>query len=180
VPWETCQTFSGSWGYYRDEETWKSTEQLVGLLVETVSKGGNLLLNVGPTARGTLDARATDRLQGIGEWMRLHARAVYGCTQAPAELAVPEGCRLTWNPRTRRLYVHVLAWPLGNLFLPGYAGKVAYAQLLHDASEVRVTRPDAPFQAALDAIPADTLILRLPVKRPDVAIPVIELFLTDH
>jgi alpha-L-fucosidase len=179
VPWETCQTFSGSWGYHRDEETWKSTEQLVGLLVETVSKGGNLLLSVGPTARGTLDPRATTRLQEMGEWMRLHSRAVYGCTQAPPELAAPEGCRLTWNPRTRRLYVHVLQWPLGNLFLRGYAGKVSYAQLLHDASEVRFARPDAPFQAALDAIPVDTLILRLPVKRPNVTVPVIELFIKE-
>jgi len=58
VPWETCQTFSGSWGYHRDETTWKSVEQLVQMLIDTVSKGGNLLLNVGPTARGELDRRA--------------------------------------------------------------------------------------------------------------------------
>jgi alpha-L-fucosidase len=179
VPWETCQTFSGSWGYYRDEETWKSTEQLVALLVETVSKGGNLLLNVGPSARGTLDPRATARLEGVGEWMRVNGRAIHGCTQAPPELAAPANCLLTWNPRTRRLYVHVLAWPLGNLFLPGYAGKVEYAQLLHDASEVRFARPDAPFQGALDTVPDDTVILRLPVKKPDVAVPVIELFIRD-
>jgi alpha-L-fucosidase len=177
VPWETCQTFSGSWGYYRDEETWKSPEQLVALLIETVSKGGNLLLNVGPTARGTLDPRAVSRLQAIGEWMRVSARSIYGCTQAPPELAAPENCLLTWNPTTRRLYVHVLVWPLGNLFLPGYAGKVEYAQLLHDASEVRLAKPDAPFQTQLDAIPPDTLILRLPIKKPDVTVPVIELFL---
>ncbi len=55
VPWETCQTFSGSWGYYRDEYTWKSPAQLLELLIESVSKGGNLLLNVGPTARGVFD-----------------------------------------------------------------------------------------------------------------------------
>jgi alpha-L-fucosidase len=179
VPWETCQTFSGAWGYYRDEETWKSTEQLVALLVETVSKGGNLLLNVGPTARGTLDPRAASRLAGIGEWMRANGRSIYGCTQAPPEYAAPENCLLTWNPKTGRLYVHVLVWPLGNLFLPGWAGTVEYAQLLHDASEVSVARPDAPFQTALDAIPSDTVILRLPVRKPDVAVPVIELFLKD-
>jgi alpha-L-fucosidase len=177
VPWETCQTFSGSWGYYRDEETWKSTAQLLALLIESVSKGGNLLLNVGPTARGTLDPRAAARLAEMGEWMRVNGRSIYGCTQAPPELAVPENCLLTWNPSTRRLYVHVLSWPLGNLFLPGYAGKVEYAQLLHDASEVGFAVPDAPFQAKLDAIPPDTLVLRLPVKKPDVAIPVIELYI---
>ena len=54
VPWETCQTFSGSWGYYRDEYTWKSVSQTIVMLIETVSKGGNLLLNVGPNARGVI------------------------------------------------------------------------------------------------------------------------------
>jgi alpha-L-fucosidase len=63
VPWETCQAFSGSWGYYRDEMTWKDTKQLLVLLIETVSKGGNLLLNVGPTARGTFDYRAIEKLE---------------------------------------------------------------------------------------------------------------------
>ncbi|HYA48943.1 MAG TPA: alpha-L-fucosidase, partial [Burkholderiales bacterium] len=63
VPWETCQTFSGSWGYHRDESTWKSARQLIVMLIETVSKGGNLLLNIGPTARGSLDPRASDRLR---------------------------------------------------------------------------------------------------------------------
>ena len=76
APWETCQTFSGSWGYHRDETTWKSVRQLITMLVETVSKGGNLLLNVGPTARGTFDARALARLEGIGQWMHLHDRSI--------------------------------------------------------------------------------------------------------
>ena len=64
VPWETCQTFSGSWGYHRDEYSWKSVHQLIVMLAETVSKGGNLLLNVGPTARGVFDERAIERLNG--------------------------------------------------------------------------------------------------------------------
>ncbi|MGO7998437.1 alpha-L-fucosidase, partial [Rhizobium ruizarguesonis] len=58
VVWEACHTLSGSWGYHSDEDTWKSTEQLVQMLVGTVDMGGNLLMNVGPTARGTLDHRA--------------------------------------------------------------------------------------------------------------------------
>jgi alpha-L-fucosidase len=177
APWETCQTFSGSWGYYRDEETWKSPAQLLALLIETVSKGGNLLLNVGPTARGAFDQRAKARLDEMGAWTRVNGRAIYGCTQAPAEYEAPENCLLTYNPKTRRLYIHVLSWPLGNLFLKGYAGKIEYAQLLHDASEVRTAKLDAPFQAKLDAVAPDTVILRLPVKKPDVAIPVIEVFL---
>ncbi len=97
VLWEACQTFSGSWGYYRDEETWKSVDQLVQMLIDCVSKGGNLLLNVGPTGRGEFDYRALERLAGMGEWMKRHSRSIYGCTQAPEEFACPPDCRYTYN-----------------------------------------------------------------------------------
>ena len=137
VVWEACQTFSGSWGYHRDEESWKSLDQLIQMLIDTVSKGGNLLLNVGPTGRGEFDARALDRLAGMGEWMRRHCRAIYGCTQAPDDIQTPQDCRLTYNPDTNRLYVHVFAWPYRHLHLDGMADRVAYAQLLNDASEVK-------------------------------------------
>lgn len=82
VVWEACQTLSGSWGYHRDEDTWKSTEQLVQMLVGTVAIGGNLLMNVGPTARGTLDHRALAALAAYEEWMALHERSIVGCTQS--------------------------------------------------------------------------------------------------
>ncbi len=180
VPWETCQTFSGSWGYDRDESTWKSVRQLVVLLVETVGKGGNLLLNVGPTGRGTFDGRALARLRGVGDWMALHGRAVYGCGPAPADVPRPAGGLLTYNAATRRLYLHVLEWPAGLLALDGLAGRVAYAQLLHDASEVRVVeRGSEPgFMAGRrPEEPADSLKLRLPVVKPDVEVPVVEMFL---
>jgi len=176
VPWETCQTFSGSWGYHRDEATWKSVDQLVRMLIDTVSKGGNLLLNVGPTARGEFDERAMDRLEGIGRWMKRHGRAIYGCTQAPDEFQCPQDCRLTYNPQANRLYVHVLSWPTGELHFDGLAGKVEYAQLLNDASEVPFgTRPQ--HQAKLEGAERDTVTFRLPVRKPNVTVPVIELFL---
>ena len=174
VLWETCQTFSGSWGYHRDESTWKSVGQLLRMLIDTVSKGGNLLLNVGPTARGEFDGRALERLRGMGEWMARHGRAIYGCTQAPAGLATPQDCRLTYNPDTNRLYVHVFAWPIRHLHLDGLAGKVAYAQLLNDASEVKMV---ARRPSHHEAVPEDTLTLELPIVQPDVAVPVIELYL---
>jgi alpha-L-fucosidase len=179
VVWEACQTFSGSWGYHRDEESWKSVDQLVRMLVNTVSRGGNLLLNVGPTGRGEFDERALDRLRGMGEWLRRHGRSIYGCTQAPASLKKPadEDVRLTWNPKTKRLYVHVFAWPFRHLHLDGLAGKVAYAQLLNDASEVPMKGLE-PWQLGKGGIrDRDTLTLTLPVKKPAVAVPVIELFM---
>jgi alpha-L-fucosidase len=180
VPWETCQTFSGSWGYYRDETSWKSVNQLIGMLIETVSKGGNLILNVGPTARGTFDDRAMARLQGMGEWMKVNSRSIYGCTQAPAEFPTPQNCLLTYNPATRRLYVHVLRWPIDILRLDGFAGKVAYAQLLNDASEIRYTEEGlepAGATGAKGVKASNALTLRLPIAKPRVEIPVIELFL---
>ncbi|MBN2583610.1 MAG: alpha-L-fucosidase [Planctomycetes bacterium] len=175
VVWEACQTFSGSWGYHRDETSWKSVEQLVQMLIDTVSKGGNLLLNVGPTGRGEFDRRALDRLAGMGEWMRLHGRSIYGCTQAPAEFATPQDCRLTWNAEKRRLYVHVFAWPTGLLHMDGLAGKVEYAQLLNDASEVKFGLSREATIQNVD-MGRDTLTLQLPVRKPDVTVPVIELF----
>jgi alpha-L-fucosidase len=117
VPWETCQTFSGSWGYHRDEYTWKDTKQLLVLLIETVSKGGNLILNVGPTARGVFDERADASLSAIGDWMKYNSRSIYGCTEAPKEFKAPEMSLLTYNPETNRLYIHLLDYPLQNLVL---------------------------------------------------------------
>jgi len=169
IPWETCQTFSGSWGYYRDEATWKSPAQLIELLIESVSKGGNLLLNVGPTARGMFDDRAQASLKAMGEWTKYNGRSIYGCTEAPAGIAAPPNTLLTWNPATNRLYVHLLVYPLNRITLPGLAGKVKYAQFLHDASEVRF----APRRGE----GAGDLSLSLPVRKPPIEIPVLELFL---
>ena len=176
VVWEACQTFSGSWGYHRDEASWKSVGQLLRMLVDTVSKGGNLLLNVGPTGRGEFDRRALERLRGMGEWMRRHSRSIYGCTQAPAEFATPTDCRLTWHPEKKRLYVHLFAWPFRHLHLPGYAGKIAYAQLLNDASELSM-QAVSEHQQRVEGVPADSVVLELPVLQPDTPVPVIELFL---
>lgn len=177
VVWETCQTFSGSWGYHRDEATWKSVDQLVRMLIEVVSKGGNLILNVGPTARGEFDERAMDRLRGIGEWMRRHSRSIYGCGAAPADIPKPDNCLLTYNPTTKRLYVHVLAWPIQHLHLDGLAGRVEYAQLLHDGSEVLMKEMEPWQQAGYEGQKRNTLTLTLPIQKPNVTVPVIELFL---
>ena len=175
IPWETCQTFSGSWGYYRDEHTWKDNKQLLVLLIESVSKGGNLLLNVGPTARGTFDSRADDALAKMGEWMKYNSRSIYNCTQAPDELEAPGNTILTYNPETNRLYVHLLDYPLQNFLMRGYGDKVKYAQFLHDASEIKIGKPHGYWVEQEQA--ENDINLLLPVNKPNVEIPVIELFL---
>ena len=166
--WETCQTFSGSWGYYRDENTWKTHRQLLDLLITSVSNGGNLLLNVGPTARGEFDSRASHALDSLSHWMHANDKSIYGCTYAPAAFKVPENTKLTYNPITKRLYVHLFEYPSGRLVLPGYKGKIKYAQFLNDDSELKY-KPDP-------ANP-DDLVLELPEKKPDYEIPVVELVL---
>jgi alpha-L-fucosidase len=177
VVWEACQTFSGSWGYHREEASWKSLDQLVRMLIDTVSNGGNLLLNVGPTGRGEFDARALDRLAGLGEWMKRHGRSIYDCTAAPEGYPTPKDCRLTYNPDTNRMYVHVLAWPFRHLHLDGFAGKVQYAQLLNDASEIPMKGLPEWQATAVEEGQRNTLTLELPVRMPDVTVPVVELFL---
>jgi len=168
VVWEACQTLNGSWGYDRDNLDWKPPELLVRMLIDGVSKGGNLLLNVGPTARGEFDPRALSTLVSIGEWMRQHSRSIYGATQS--EFTAPPDCRFT--QRGDRLYLHVFAWPLKHIFLDDLSDRVDYAQLLHDGSEIKMARlPVSP-----GAI-VQTLRLELPIQRPSVAVPVIELFL---
>ncbi len=179
VVWEACQTFSGSWGYHRDEESWKSLDVLIKMLIDSVSKGGNLLLNVGPTGRGEFDSRALDRLAGMGEWMKRHSRSIYGCTQAPDEFRAPEDCRYTYNPITNRLYLHVFSWPYRHIHLPNMVHRVEYAQLLNDASEVkmRTSIPEESYGAGVEVREKTLLTLELPVKQPSVTVPVIELFL---
>lgn len=181
VTWEACQTFSGSWGYHRDETSWKSEHQLVTMLIDTVSKGGNLLMNVGPTARGEFDHRALNALTQYGEWMKRHERSIHGCTQAPVGLKTPQDCRLTYNQKLNRAYLHIFSWPFKNIHMPAWAGKIKYAQLLNDASEVRfneITKTTSnPHDHMTGHRELGSVVLELPVLKPDVTIPVVELFL---
>lgn len=174
VTWEACHTFSGSWGYYRDEDTWKDPEQLIKLLIDTVSMGGNLLMNVGPTARGTFDSRACDALVVYGEWLRLNGRAIYGATAS--ELTAPRDCRLTQNGN--RLFLHIYSWPFRHIHFEGLADRIEYAQFLHDASEVKwLTAADTAEGNTKIAVPEGMVTLELPVRKPKVTVPVIEIIL---
>jgi alpha-L-fucosidase len=177
VVWEACQTLNGSWGYDRDNLNWKSPEILIQLLIDSVSKGGNVLLNVGPTARGEIDPRARATLATLGEWTRVHGRSIYGATEAKFE--APVDCRLTQNGN--RLYIHVFNWPMRHIHLRNFAGKISYAQFLHDGSEIRFTESDPHVQAQNTTIGGEEglVTIEVPIVRPDVLVPVIEVFLND-
>lgn len=177
VAWETCQTFSGSWGYHRDQTTWKSPSELVSLLAHSVSKGGNLIMNVGPTARGEFDERSQASLDVYSKWMRVNGESIYGCTEAPTRFKAPPDTLLTYNPSLHRLYIHLNAYCGGEL-LVDFGDEVEYVQFLHDASELVVIKPD-PWTVKENYRHGGEgkLRIRLPDVKPAIVNPVVEVFL---
>jgi len=179
--WEVCHTMNGSWGYDRDNQAFKPPDLLVRMLVETVAAGGTMLLNVGPDGRGALTAQDAASLRALAEWMSLHRQSVVGA--GAADFRRTHGVVMT--QRADRLYLHLLHWPLKHLHLADLGGRVAFARFLHDGSQVRTRSSGAPragenYQLAHitpGEQPPGTLTIELPVVRPDVAVPVIELFL---
>lgn len=174
--WEACQTMNGSWGYHRDNVDHKPADLLVRMLADSVAMDGNMLLNIGPDGRGALTPHDTATLAQIGGWMDLHRDAIIGAGHAP--FAPPrEG---VYTVSGSKLYLFLHTWPLGHVHLPDLAGRVSYARLLNDGSWLRTTASD-PDQKASNLTPAGeragTLTVDLPVRRPEVLVPVIELTL---
>jgi alpha-L-fucosidase len=175
VVWETARTLNGIWGYapylYPD---WFDARGVASLLIDAVSKGGNLLLNVGPTARGEFDRRSTDVLLAVGEWTRRHADTIYGA--GPSTFPAPSGCKAT--ERDGRVFLHVLDWPSSALVIPGQGDRLRFASFVHDGSEVRAecqsfSDLNTPHQRPHG--PEGALLLHLPRAHPDVLVPVVEL-----
>ncbi len=157
-PWETCMTMNRSWAYNPRDTTFKPAAQLIQNLVKVVSRGGNYLLNVGPTPRGTLPPEALERLEEVGRWMAAHGESVYGTTYGPVQ-------DLAWARTTARgnmVYLHVLDWPAGGqLILPRFPWPVSAVSLLAGG------RP-LPFQRS-----GDRLCIDGPPEAPDRAVTVV-------
>ena len=177
VTWEACQTFSGSWGYYRDETSWKSPKMLIEMLVNTVCIGGNLLMNVGPTARGYFDHRAEKALKVYADWMRVNGRSIYGCTMAEPEFKAPRGTRLTQSEDGKRLYIHLVEYPYAFLEFEGLGDKIDYAQFLHDGSEILYTIGSVDHFSEARTSKDGLVAFKIPQQIPDMIVPVIEVFL---
>lgn len=177
LTWEACQTFSGSWGYNRDEMTWKSNEMLIQMLINTVCIGGNLIMNVGPTSRGYIDNRAEQALDGYAEWMKYNSRSIYGCTKAEPDFVPPRGCRLTQSNDGKRLYIHLMEYPFAYLEMKGLGEKIDYAQFLHDGSEIIYTMKTASIDSEGKTEEEDMVVFEIPPVKPDTIVPVIEVFL---
>jgi len=135
IPWEACITLNDNWGYAYSK--YKTAQDVIRMLVECVSKGGNLLLNVGPNPRGEIPVESVKILEEVGRWMRENSESIYGC--GAAGLPKPEWGRFTSNGN--RLYAHVFERPMGPVVLPNMRGKICKARLLRDGSEVRIQQP---------------------------------------
>ena len=159
VDWETCMTMNDHWGYNSHDENWKSSQQLIHTLVDVASKGGNLLLNVGPTAEGVIPAPSVERLAAMGQWLKVNGEAIYGTVASPFPA-------LSWGRATQkrmpdamtRLYLHVFDWPKdGRLVVDGLLSEPTSAFLLGDPSH-------APLRTGRDR---DMLVVTLPAAAPD-------------
>jgi alpha-L-fucosidase len=119
-PWETCMTINGTWGYNRNDLRYKSATQLVRGLVDAASKGGNFLLNVGPTPQGTIQPEFEERLREMGKWLEVNGDAIYGTTYGPIQ-GLSFG-RMTSKGKT--LYLHVFDMPKNAVELDGLTARV--------------------------------------------------------
>lgn len=120
VDWESCMTMNTSWGYKAVDVNWKSTQQLIRNLVDIASKGGNYLLNVGPTAEGLIPDPSIERLMEMGEWMAVNGESIHGTSAGPLPELEWGRCTMRKTGNTTVLYLHVFDWPEnGRLAVPG-------------------------------------------------------------
>ena len=156
VDWETCMTMNDTWGFKSYDNNWKSKEDLLRKLVDIASKGGNFLLNVGPTSEGLIPQASVERLAAMGEWMTRNSESIYGTTASPFE-KLPWG-RCTAKPG--KLYLHVFDWPKnGELKVPMPRSDVQMAYLF--------THKDRA-ELLLDSDEGGNLVVTVPRKVPDV------------
>jgi alpha-L-fucosidase len=154
VDWETCMTMNDTWGFKSYDDDWKDTRTLVRTLVDVASKGGNFLLNVGPTAEGLIPAQSVWRLREMGDWLKANGEAVYGTTVSP--YGMPAWGRYTAKPG--KVYAHVFDWPKdGKLELLGVKTKPVRAYLLADRKALTVEETATGLAVRLPAVPPSTI-----------------------
>jgi len=126
--WETCMTLNKHWGYFKGDDNWKSADVAIRNLVDIASKGGNYLLNVGPTGQGEIEPPAVDILEKVGAWLKVNGESIHGTTRSPLRTQ-PAWGRVTKNGS--RLYLHVFYWPTdGRLVIEGLPAEAKEAWLL--------------------------------------------------
>jgi len=152
--WESCMTMNDNWGFNRADQKWKSTATLVHQLIDTASKGGNYLLNVGPTAEGEFPPQSVERLEAIGRWMDTSGESIYGTSASPfGEL--PWG-RCTRNGST--LYLHVYDRPRDGRLVVPMRNRATGARVLGGSSELKLEKTDRGLSITLPPAPVDPVV----------------------
>ncbi|MCC6425435.1 MAG: alpha-L-fucosidase [Phycisphaerales bacterium] len=150
--WESCMTMNDTWGFKTSDHNWKSPETLIRMLIETTSKGGNFLLNVGPTAEGLMPQESIDRFATIGRWMKANSDSIYHAGASPFP-HLPWG-RCTSKPGT--LYFHIFDWPLDRqLHIPGLLNSIRSAKLLNGGQPIIAIRESTGWRLDLPQITPD-------------------------
>ena len=150
--WESCMTMNDTWGFKTSDDNWKSAETLIHNLVDVAAKGGNYLLNVGPTAEGLIPPESVERLAAMGDWMDVNAEAIYG-SRLWTHYEEGETIRYT-HTGGDHVYAVSLAWPGARLtlhavqpeanseiYLLGHDTPLAWTH--NDADGLIITIPDA-------------------------------------
>lgn len=157
VDWETCMTMNDHWGYNKNDKNWKSTKEILQMLADIASKGGNYLLNVGPTAEGVFPNESIKRLKEIGSWMKVNGESIYGTQANPFQKLDWGRCTKKSIGKNTRLYLQVFNWPTdGKLIVPGIFNKVKRTYLLSNSKErLRASRNE------------DAIVIDVPNEAPD-------------
>jgi len=146
VDWESCMTMNNNWGYNSHDDNWKSSEDLVRKLIDIASKGGNFLLNVGPTAAGVFPQASIDRLRDIGAWMKVNHEAIYATEASPFKKLSWGRCTQKTIPGGTRLYLHVFDWPGdGKLVVPGLGSQVSSCYALANKMKLAGERKNTDY-----------------------------------
>jgi alpha-L-fucosidase len=153
--WEVCMTMNDTWGYKTNDHNWKSTKDLILKLSDIVSKGGNFLLNVGPTSEGVIPQPSIDRLRQVGEWMKVNGDAIYGTSANPFPY-------LPWGRTTikgQKLFLHVVEWPKDGILKLPMRNKAVKAYMMANTQKELGISQDADFiKISVPAVAPDTLL----------------------
>jgi alpha-L-fucosidase len=182
--WETPATLNDTWGFKKDDQNWKKPEDLLFKLCDIVSKGGNYLLNVGPTSEGVIPQPSQDMLHEVGKWMKTNGEMIDGAGTTPFgdELGKPTDKKDSrgrvvfdvykdWRCTTKpgKLYFAIFKWP-GESFTVPFQGRVTKAYMLADkGKDLKVTQSDGKTMIGLPAHQTDPVASVLVLETPDTA-----------
>jgi alpha-L-fucosidase len=160
--WETCMTINNTWAYNENDHDYKSSRTLIRSLVEVASRGGNLLLNVGPQPDGQIQPEFQERLKAIGAWLTLNGDSIYGTTYGPVQNV--QGLRTTAGPKT--IYIHLFDWKPPLCVVSGIDARVLSARLLANGTPLKFRQTEAKLEIELPSSAPD----------PDVSVIALNLF----